>query len=78
VTRCRICGEESRNGDMICPACRQGVKRTTPEEEIEQARRTMAEIDALGMKFEGMKSALNGRIETIRRGRSNALDNNGK
>lgn len=76
MTRCRVCGEESRNGDMICPACRQGVKRTTPEEEIEQARRTLAEIDALGMKLEGMKRALNERIKTIRRVRSNAPDNN--
>lgn len=67
MTRCRICGEESRNGDMICPACRQGVKRTTPEEEIEQARRTLAEIGILGPKFEGVKKAIIERIQTIER-----------
>lgn len=73
MMRCRVCGEESRNGDLICPACRQGVKRTTPEEEIRMARETKRSLE--NVEYTGaaqVRAALDERIKTIKERRAPA------
>ena len=71
MTKCGKCGANNWNGGSVCPACRQGVKRTDPMEEIGHAEMAIRKLEAAG-DFRGrddMIKSLRGRIETIRRER---------
>lgn len=74
--KCGKCGEETRNGDEVCPACRHGVIKTSAEEELERAQMFLDKVRRLGdeSKSGELIRALEKRIEMIRR----RIDETGK